>query len=261
MIHLLVQFAVLLLLAAFCGYALGRWSIRRRFHDVTEHYNRLQRMSPEKPAVDGQVMRLLHDIESSVSKGEEQGNLGERLESLEARVGKMHSQLDQRWREQEALNEKREQRERESRRKLLARLDDLASSVAEKRGSFASSRPAAPLKARLSSIESSPARGVAQASSGLSAPSGAANLLSSASYGRKDNLQAIDGVGPKLESMLNRLGVYYFWQIAQWGEEDISGVDAQLGAFRGRILRDDWVSQAKALGRGQGSAPPPPPMR
>lgn len=261
MIHLVVQFASLLLVAAICGYALGRWSIRRRFQDVTEQYNRMLRMSPEKPAVDGQVMRLLHDIESSVPKQVELGSLGDRLGNIEASVEQLQSQLGERWREQEALNRGRTESERESSGKMIARLDQIVASVSDLRRHLSASPSAAPAKAHLSSIESGAGLLPALASSGLAPRATQGNLLASASHGPKDDLQKIDGIGPKLESMLNRLGVFYFWQIAQWGEVDIAGLDAQLGAFRGRIVRDDWVRQAKSLGQAPGATLQPPTLR
>lgn len=73
------------------------------------------------------------------------------------------------------------------------------------------------------------------------------NLLESASHGEPDDLQRINGVGPKLAGLLNEIGVYYFWQIAEWKQADIERVDAMLARFKGRIERDEWVEQARAL--------------
>ena len=64
-----------------------------------------------------------------------------------------------------------------------------------------------------------------------------------------DDLKQIKGVGPGLEKTLNELGVYTFAQITQWGADDIAWVDGNL-RFKGRIERDDWVSQAKVLAAG-----------
>jgi len=57
----------------------------------------------------------------------------------------------------------------------------------------------------------------------------------------------ISGVGPKLESLLNKNGIYYFWQVAEWRDRDIEIMDARLDAFQGRIGRDSWVTQADEL--------------
>lgn len=63
-----------------------------------------------------------------------------------------------------------------------------------------------------------------------------------------DDLKRISGVGPKLEALLNSLGVYQFEQIARFSADDIAWVDQHLGSFKGRIARDDWVAQAQELG-------------
>lgn len=72
-------------------------------------------------------------------------------------------------------------------------------------------------------------------------------LLESPRYGSKDDLKQISGIGPKLERELNRQGVYYFWQVADWQANDIQAMDERLEAFRGRIERDGWVTQARRL--------------
>ena len=64
-----------------------------------------------------------------------------------------------------------------------------------------------------------------------------------------DDLKLISGVGPKLEQTLNDLGIYRFAQVADWGPSDIAWVDNRL-KFKGRITRDDWMSQAKILAEG-----------
>ncbi len=71
-------------------------------------------------------------------------------------------------------------------------------------------------------------------------------LLSGARGGKADDLKRIKGVGPKLESTLNGLGVFHYDQIAGWSAAEAAWVDERLKA-RGRIARDGWVDQAKAL--------------
>jgi len=70
--------------------------------------------------------------------------------------------------------------------------------------------------------------------------------LLKAADGQPDDLKRLSGVGPKLEQLLNSLGVFHFSQIAEWGEDEIAWVDARL-KFKGRIEREGWVEQAKAL--------------
>ncbi len=66
---------------------------------------------------------------------------------------------------------------------------------------------------------------------------------------RADDLKRISGIGPKLEQVLNGMGIRQFADIARWTEKDVQRVDEQLG-FAGRIVRDGWVVQAKALLKG-----------
>ncbi len=67
--------------------------------------------------------------------------------------------------------------------------------------------------------------------------------------GAPDDLTKLRGVGPKLQTQLNELGFYHFDQIANWSEADVAWVDENLGAFKGRASRDEWVAQARELAR------------
>lgn len=60
------------------------------------------------------------------------------------------------------------------------------------------------------------------------------------------DLKRISGIGPKLEEVLKGMGVMSLAQVAAWTDADIARFDKELG-FEGRIRRDDWVGQAKAL--------------
>ena len=62
-----------------------------------------------------------------------------------------------------------------------------------------------------------------------------------------DDLKRISGVGPKLEGVLNGIGIYHFDQIASWTDAEVAWADQNLVGFKGRVSRDDWVGQAKAF--------------
>ncbi len=66
---------------------------------------------------------------------------------------------------------------------------------------------------------------------------------------KPDDLKLISGVGPKIEGILNGLGIYKFEQVSKWKKAERDWVDGFL-KFKGRIDRDDWVKQAKALAKG-----------
>lgn len=74
--------------------------------------------------------------------------------------------------------------------------------------------------------------------------------LLSAAPDDADDLKKITGVGPKLAATLNEIGIHHYAQIAAWTPENIAWVDEQAKA-KGRIERDDWVGQAKALAAGK----------
>jgi NADH-quinone oxidoreductase subunit E len=68
--------------------------------------------------------------------------------------------------------------------------------------------------------------------------------------GSPDKLQRISGVGPKIELTLHRLGIFHFDQIAEWTSEQGQWVDDHL-KFKGRIVREEWIKQAKLLANGK----------
>ncbi|TPN44930.1 MULTISPECIES: NADH-ubiquinone dehydrogenase [unclassified Mesorhizobium] len=63
---------------------------------------------------------------------------------------------------------------------------------------------------------------------------------------KPSDLKAISGIGPKLEKVLNGLGIWTYAQIAAWSPQEIAWVDDYL-SFNGRIGRDDWTAQATVL--------------
>ena len=72
--------------------------------------------------------------------------------------------------------------------------------------------------------------------------------LSAPRAGAADDLKRINGVGPKIEGILNDMGFYHFDQLARWTAGEIAWVDSRL-KFKGRIEREDWVAQAQALAK------------
>lgn len=68
-----------------------------------------------------------------------------------------------------------------------------------------------------------------------------------ASKDDKDNLQAINGIGPYTEAKLNDLGIFTFEQISKFTEDDISTVTELIKFFPDRIKNDQWVGKARNL--------------
>lgn len=80
-------------------------------------------------------------------------------------------------------------------------------------------------------------------------PKPAGDALFAAPKGAADDLKLISGVGPALEKKLNALGITQYAQVAAFKKADVAKVDDAL-SFKGRIDRDDWIKQAKALAKG-----------
>jgi len=66
----------------------------------------------------------------------------------------------------------------------------------------------------------------------------------------KDNLQLIRGIGKVLESALHEMNIYTFEEIASWDDKKVLTINNSF-SFSGRIEREEWVKQAKALASGQ----------
>ena len=61
-----------------------------------------------------------------------------------------------------------------------------------------------------------------------------------------DDLTAITGIGPRIGEVLNELGIFRYAQIASWLPENETWIENHL-SFKGRVSRENWVEQAKAL--------------
>jgi small subunit ribosomal protein S2 len=94
-------------------------------------------------------------------------------------------------------------------------------------------------------IEDTPPETVAEGSVDLEAPVEQFELLS-APRGAPDDLAKLQGVGPQIVKKLNDGGIFHYWQIAAMTPEDAAKVDQDL-KLGGRIERDGWINQARAL--------------
>ncbi|MDA7425294.1 hypothetical protein [Thalassococcus lentus] len=74
--------------------------------------------------------------------------------------------------------------------------------------------------------------------------------LTEARGGQPDDLKQIKGIGVKLEKLCHKLGFFHFDQLANWTDQEVAWVDANLEGFKGRVSRDKWVEQARLLADG-----------
>ncbi|WP_299591610.1 NADH-quinone oxidoreductase subunit NuoE [uncultured Tateyamaria sp.] len=108
-----------------------------------------------------------------------------------------------------------------------------------------------PAPAKAKSTKPKPAAAKPEAASDSVSTGTEPALLSKAREGGADDLKLIKGVGPKLEGVLNGIGVFHYDQIAAWNDDEIAWADQNLVGFKGRVSRDNWVTQAQALARGE----------
>jgi hypothetical protein len=142
-------------------------------------------------------------------------------------------------------------REQELRSKLEAREAEVARLSAEleaRRAQFAMPLPPDTVSSPLTPgpLEVAEPEGGAPPP-GLAAPQGAA-----------DDLKRISGVGHNIERALNENGIYHYRQIAELAPANLLWLDRHL-RLRGRIEREDWIGQAKAL-MAQGDLAEPTPL-
>ncbi len=75
--------------------------------------------------------------------------------------------------------------------------------------------------------------------------------------GEPDDLKRIKGLGEELEKRLVKLGITKFEQITNFSDDDIARVDEVLN-LEGRMEREDWLGQSRALMTEAAAAELPP---
>ena len=231
---LLTKILLLLGLSAACGAAFAYWWFRRHYEDVSLEYARSreewaawrsdfeERLAARPPADLSALSGQLTALEAAVRDipAPDLGPIGARLTAIE------HSLFP-----------------------VQTRIDELESAV---RGLRMPAPDLAPVLERINQLqehlENPPVR----------VREGSRNLLNRPGHGEPDDLTQLKGVPKVLERTLHKVGVFYFWQIAEWSADDVKYVDSKLAAYSGRIERDDWVSQAAELATSPGAAHRPP---
>jgi predicted flap endonuclease-1-like 5' DNA nuclease len=60
-------------------------------------------------------------------------------------------------------------------------------------------------------------------------------------------LRRIRGIGPAYQRSLEQLGVTRAQQLAAWSDDDVTAFAEKLKIRAERIIKDDWIGQARAL--------------
>ncbi len=81
------------------------------------------------------------------------------------------------------------------------------------------------------------------------APSVPPTRFGTAGADHTDDLKVINGIGPKMEELLNGFGIRAWDQLAALSPSEVARVDEALEEFPGRIERDQWVERAADLVR------------
>ena len=84
------------------------------------------------------------------------------------------------------------------------------------------------------------------------APAVAAGATTTGLFGERadapvDDLKAISGIGPTIETQLAGIGITTYRQIARLTAADITRIDDAIEVFQGRIEREEWIEQAARL--------------
>ncbi len=64
-----------------------------------------------------------------------------------------------------------------------------------------------------------------------------------------DDLTAIRGIDTREAVILNRLGVYFYSQIALWAHPEISAFSGELGMSASTLVDEQWIEQAQTICR------------
>lgn len=223
---------------------------------MTEQMNRV---AEEAAKVRGRVKEATEEATEAVSKFQE-----EQRERLEARMERMR----------EALGLKQFSLKTKKAEKLHSKLDDLEEQVAELRADAdgvddkvkarverlseeiaavgGKTKKVKKTKVAKKTVKAAP-KAKAKTTRATKAKTAAApktdeNGRLTKPLGSADDLKLIKGVGAVLERRLNEAGVFHFWQIAQMRKAQVDALEAVL-RFPGRMVRDNWKAQARALAK------------
>ncbi len=203
----------------------------------------------QSPGSSPELIEAVAPVLPQADGGAEVASLGTELEATDAARGKAESELRRIEAERDAAAaERRSAQEIESLRAQLA-LSERVRAKTESDLAVAHARAEAAMRTASWTAPGTPAAAAAAALAEGERPTG----LPAPRNGKADDLRRIKGIGPKNEGVLNSLGIYHYQQIAALTPANVAWLDAYM-KFHGRIARDDWVGQAKAL-IGDGASP------
>ncbi len=221
-----------------------RGKVSEATSDVTETVSKFQDDQRERLEARMLRMREALGLDAFSGKGKKAEKLHSKLDELEEQVASLRANAD-------GADDK-----------VKARVERLSAEIAAVAGKPVKAKKATKAVAKKAKPAANKTKAVAKkAPAKAAAPKKAASKKPVAkkpaakkSVAKKaapkiDDLKLIKGVGPVLERKLNAAGVFNFAQIAKLRKADITAIETELG-FPGRIARDGWQLQAKALATG-----------
>ncbi len=232
----------------------ARLSSNTAIAKMTEQMNRV---AEEASKVRGRVAEATGDASEVVSKFQ-----AEQRERLEARMERMR----------EALGIKQFSLKSKKAEKLHSKLDDLEEQVADLRANSDGADDKVKARVERLSEEIASVGGKAKkakktkkvktkaapkakaavkakpAPKAKAAPKTDENGRLTKPLGQPDDLKLIKGVGAVLERRLNDAGIFHFWQISALRKAQMDALENVL-RFPGRMTRDNWKAQARALAK------------
>lgn len=235
------------------GDVRARLSSNTAISKMTEQMNRV---AEEASKVRGRVKEATEEATEAVTKFQ-----SEQRERLEARMERMREalglkQFSLKAKKAEKLHTKLDELEEQvadlaadadgADEKVKARVERLSQEIAavgaKSKKKTKKVKKAAPKKVTKAKAKAAPKAKAA------AAPKTDENGRLTKPIGKADDLKLIKGVGAVLERRLNDAGIFHYWQIADLRKAQMDALEAVL-RFRGRMSRDNWKAQARALAK------------
>lgn len=216
---------------------------------ISKMTEQMNRVAEEAAKVRGRVAEATSPATEAVSKFQ-----ADQRERLEARMERMR----------DALGLKKFSIKAKKADKLHSKLDDLEEQVAElkadsdgaddkvrarvERLSEEIAAVGGKKKAKKAKKKVKAAPKAKAATTAKAAPKTDENGRLAKPVGKADDLTLIKGVGAVLQRRLNDAGIFHYWQIAGLRKAQMDALESVL-RFPGRMTRDNWKAQARALAK------------
>lgn len=227
---------------------------------IAKMTEQMGRVAEEAAKVRGRVAEATGEATEVVSKfqSEQRERLEARMERMREALGikqfslkskkaeKLHSKLDELEEQVADLRANADGADD----KVKARVERLSEEIASVGGKAKKAKKAKKTKAKVKATpKAAPKAAKAKAApKATTAPTTDENGGLKKPLGNADDLKLIKGVGAVLERRLNDAGIYHFWQIAKLRKAQMDSLEGLL-RFPGRMTRDNWKAQARALAK------------